>query len=278
MLKLRVITALVLLLVLAAVGYFPALFAPVLCIFFAVAIWECFRLFGSKHPLLGATVWTLGFALALFASDLFATPFLFALATAIWGIRLMPALAIGLPPIAGIFNRLLCLMYVIAIFACFSAINLLFHISASYLFSVMAIVWLADSGAYFVGRKYGKRKLAPTISPGKSWEGALGGWVIVLLATAALTFLAAQYPLLNATLSETFPVKLYTEWGWIKGGGAITLLVIVSVIGDLFESQLKRRIGFKDSSGVLPGHGGVLDRIDALIPVLPLAALFNTWL
>jgi phosphatidate cytidylyltransferase len=129
----------------------------------------------------------------------------------------------------------------------------------------MAIVWIADIGAYFAGKAFGKRKLAPSISPGKSWEGAIGGAIAVLVLTSASVYFTA--------LHDTFATHVQRSLGW---GGLIAvmlLVVVASVVGDLFESMLKRRAGMKDSSKLLPGHGGVLDRIDALIPVLPLATL-----
>jgi phosphatidate cytidylyltransferase len=119
------------------------------------------------------------------------------------------------------------------------------------LFAVL-IIWAADSGAYFVGSRFGKRKLAPRISPGKSWEGLVGG-----LATAALVAIAAM-PVLGVPWSST-PAFV-----------ALTLITVaVSVVGDLFESLLKRHAGAKDSSDLIPGHGGMLDRIDSLLAALP---------
>jgi phosphatidate cytidylyltransferase len=128
----------------------------------------------------------------------------------------------------------------------------------------MAIVWVADIGAYFAGRAFGKRKLAPSISPGKTWEGVAGGLVAVLVLAA----LAAQLP-------ETFQAQLLVRYGWFKWVLFLGLFVAASVVGDLFESMLKRRAEVKDSSGLLPGHGGVLDRIDALVPTMPLAYLLS---
>lgn len=272
MLKTRVITALLLLAVLLLVLYFnsfPA-FALVVTIFFAAAAWESFRLFHLKYPVVGAAIWTAVFAFILLKEAFAEATLLFGLCVAIWVVRLAPSLAVGLPPLESISNRLLSNIYGIGILGCFIAIAALFKHSPLYLFSVMAIVWIADIGAYFSGKAFGKRKLAPSISPGKSWEGAIGGWLAVL----ALTAVTITLPM----LTDTFAVKLQAKWGWFGWLAVMTLLVAASIVGDLFESQLKRRAGMKDSSNLLPGHGGVLDRIDALIPVLPLAVLFNAWL
>lgn len=268
----RVITAVVLLVVLLSVMFLGnwLLFCATLTVFFAAAAWEAGRLFGNRRPLPVAIVWTLLFGYLLWwLARADATRFigLFALCTAIWAIRLFPALAMGLPPLQGLGNRLMNGIYGIALIGCFLAIAALFSHSAVYLLSVMAIVWIADIGAYFSGKAFGKRKLAPSISPGKSWEGAIGGWLAVLVLGAV----AAASPL----LSDTFPAHVRGRLGWLGLILVLTLLVVASVVGDLFESQLKRRAGFKDSSNLLPGHGGVLDRIDALLPVLPLAVLFD---
>lgn len=271
MLKTRVITAVVLLavLLLAIFSGIPLVFTVVAIAFFAAAAWECLRLFGNRQPLLGAALWTLAFAwLALFGR--IDGPILPALCVVIWALRLTPSLAMGLPPAGGIGDRLLMGIYGVAILGAFVAVLALFARSALYMFSVMAIVWLADIGAYFSGKAFGKRKLAPSISPGKSWEGAIGGTIIVLLAGAAT--------LATPALQDTFAVQLYLKWGWAGFLAILILMTAASVVGDLFESQLKRRSGMKDSSNLLPGHGGVLDRIDALIPTLPLAVLVGYWM
>lgn len=272
MLKTRIRTALVLLAVLLAVLYTGSflLFALVATVFFAAAAWESFRLFSVKQPLISATIWTGAFVAIVMYGDVANAPKLFGLCVAIWAVRLVPSLLIGLPPLDGIGNRLLNGVYGIAVLGCFVAIIMLFKHSALYMLSVMAIVWVADIGAYFVGKTFGKHKLAPMISPGKSWEGAIGGLALVLLLAAASTALPM--------LADTFAVRLHAKWGWIGFVVGMSLLVVASVVGDLFESQLKRRAGMKDSSNLLPGHGGVLDRIDALIPALPLAAFFYSWL
>jgi phosphatidate cytidylyltransferase len=187
------------------------------------------------------------------------------------GFSLTPSLAMGLPQFEGVGNRLFNGIYGIAILGCFVAILALYKHSGLYLFSVMAIVWVADIGAYFSGKAFGKHKLAPSISPGKSWEGAIGGWFAVLM-------LAASSLALPLGLNDTFPVRLYARFGLLGFVVALSMIVAASIVGDLVESQLKRRAGMKDSSSLLPGHGGVLDRIDALIPTLPLAVLLDFWM
>ena len=138
----------------------------------------------------------------------------------------------------------------------------------NFLLSVLALVWTADIGAYFAGRALGGRlthgaKLARNISPGKSWEGVWGGMAGVLLLAAGWAWLDdAARPSLFARLHQAGPL-------WLALG--VLLLAGMSVVGDLAESLVKRSAGMKDSSGLLPGHGGVLDRIDALLPTLPLA-------
>lgn len=128
------------------------------------------------------------------------------------------------------------------------------------LLAVAAVVWVADIAAYFGGRAFGKNKLAPEISPGKSWEGVWCGvaGVFVYGTAAGLTVLPQ-------------PVE---RFGWLVFFGLLGVLAALSVMGDLFESLLKRQSGVKDSSGLLPGHGGLLDRIDSLTSTLPLAALW----
>lgn len=118
---------------------------------------------------------------------------------------------------------------------------------------VVMVVWIADSAAYFAGKAFGRHKLAPEISPGKTWEGVAGAAVAVTLYGLALSLM--------------FDISL-----WLVVG--LLLLMVLSIIGDLFESLLKRQAGLKDSGGILPGHGGILDRVDGLTSTLPLAALY----
>jgi phosphatidate cytidylyltransferase len=129
--------------------------------------------------------------------------------------------------------------------------------------AAMAIVWIADTAAYFSGRAFGRRKLAPYISPGKTWEGVYGAWVAVgVYALALVPFATAAGVRVPVT---TWSIALWVVLALVLAG--------ISVLGDLFESLLKRNASVKDSGAILPGHGGVLDRIDALLAAMPLAAL-----
>lgn len=125
-----------------------------------------------------------------------------------------------------------------------------------WLLTALVIVWAADSGAYFAGRRFGRHKLAPRISPNKTLEGVAGGLVAGLLAAGLFGWIA------GVELSNV---------GWLMLVATIT--VLASVLGDLFESLLKRHAGAKDSGTLIPGHGGVLDRIDGVLAALPVFAL-----
>ncbi len=147
----------------------------------------------------------------------------------------------------------------------------------NFLLSVLVLVWAADVFAYFFGKALGgrwiKTKLAVTISPGKSWEGVLGGMLGVLLV--ALVWAEVDQALAPADLSL---FSLLWAKGWWVALPALLFMAAMSVVGDLVESLVKRSAGMKDSSGLLPGHGGVLDRIDALLPTLPLAMMLVFWI
>ncbi len=123
---------------------------------------------------------------------------------------------------------------------------------------VMCLVWVADSAAYFAGRRFGKTKLAPSISPGKTWEGVAGAIFGVTVYVALVWAFSPEFSSLRM-----LPALMLAAWWW----------VVLAVMGDLFESAIKRQAGVKDSGALLPGHGGLLDRIDALTSTLPLAAL-----
>jgi phosphatidate cytidylyltransferase len=143
----------------------------------------------------------------------------------------------------------------------------------NYLLSVLCIVWAADIAAYFGGRAFGRNKLAPSISPGKSWEGVVSGMLGVLVLAAFWLMLDAR---IAADSASVFTL-LKQRFGLLLMALALLALTGMSVVGDLFESLIKRAVGAKDSSALLPGHGGVLDRVDALLPVLPCALALTTW-
>src|SRR5690606_7223407 len=141
-----------------------------------------------------------------------------------------------------------------------------------FLLSVLTLVWMADVAAYAGGRAFGQRKLAPTLSPGKSWEGVFSGLLGVLLLAGAWLWWDNGRSVQEASLFTRL---------WASGALFAVISVVglsaMSVVGDLLASLVKRGAGMKDSSQLLPGHGGVLDRVDALLPVLPLAMLLATF-
>ena len=274
MLKTRVVTALVLLAVfLAALFCLPPLgwllFATLVA---AVAAWEwgaLMALAGASRVALGVGLAVIGLGLALL--DPAALGLAPGFAEAGWRLGrwfYVPAAAfwlLGAPlwlrrrwplpkSLLGVAIGLLLIL------PTWLALVQLRQVGALALIAIMAVVWLADIAAYFFGRAFGRHKLAPAISPGKTWEGAAGGALAVVVYGFALA------PRLPGVLADNFPLLLLV----------LIVLTAISVMGDLFESLLKRLAGLKDSSNVLPGHGGVLDRIDSLTSTLPLVAL--VWL
>jgi len=266
MLKQRIITAVILL-----VGFLAALLAlpdigwSLLSVaIVAVGASEWARLSSMDKPQTNRYLaLTLIFMLALAALHNFATPdvqlipfLLVYIAAAVFWILAVPAWMIsgwkpGSPHLLGLTGWLVLLPTGLAIME-------LRAISPWLLLGLMALVWVADSAAYFAGRRFGKNKLAPAISPGKTWEGVAGA----LLAVGVYVFIVAYATGLNKQYL-VFPPGVMAAWWWVG----------LSIIGDLFESMIKRQAGVKDSGTILPGHGGLLDRIDALTPTLPLAAL-----
>lgn len=272
MLKTRVITAIVLLALLLPVLFqtSPWPFAWVTVLLMGAAGWEWARLNGL--PGSGAVAAGLALALVcvwtLLMGELHAPPpWVWSLASLTWvlgGAYALRAGPAGWPRIAR--EARLALGALLLWGAWLAIVQAKVH-GINFLLSVFCLVWMADIAAYFCGRAFGKRKLAPAISPGKSWEGVWGGLVGVLL----LGFTWVH--VIDVRLAVDSP-SLFTLL--VQRHGVVSLLAIVflgamSVVGDLFESLVKRAVGAKDSSGLLPGHGGVLDRIDALLPVFPLA-------
>ncbi|OZI18459.1 phosphatidate cytidylyltransferase [Bordetella genomosp. 9] len=159
----------------------------------------------------------------------------------------------------------LTLFAILALLAAWAVLALFFMThGAIFLLSLLALVWAADIAAYFGGRALGRRKLAPRVSPGKTIEGAICG------VAAAVIWIGVS-SLWPGTFGHAL-VQRWTLWGALP---IAALLGVLSIVGDLFESLLKRRAGRKDSSHLLPGHGGVYDRIDAILPVAPVALLLS---
>ena len=155
------------------------------------------------------------------------------------------------------YGSQLALMGVVILTAAITAMFYLWQLSPWWLMYVFLMVWCADSGAYFVGRKLGRRKMAPNVSPNKSMEGLAGGLVTGLLLVIAISVIKLQL----------------TGSALIAFVALSALTILASVLGDLFESMLKRRANVKDSGTILPGHGGILDRIDSLLSATPIFAL-----
>jgi len=260
MLKTRVITALLLVAGLAFIlfGLPPLAAVLTFAAIAALAAWEWGGLMRQDQP---ARV-MYAFVLLLFCWQLTVAapqlvPLLLAVSVAFW-ILVVPFWFRFKWTLAGndFFGYLLGALVILPTWAAMVALH---AVSVWLLLAAMALVWVADIAAYFAGRTFGKRKLAPAISPGKTWEGVAGAVVGVLIYGG---FVLSFSPLAGR-LPWPLPVLVLL----------LILLTAVSVMGDLFESLLKRQAGIKDSSNLLPGHGGVLDRIDALTSALPLAAL-----
>ena len=277
MLKQRIITAVVLLAILLPALFWPSAvpFAVVTLVLIAAGAWEWGRLngLGQAAAMLAAAVclflcagsWWLG----LLDRRL---PVLWTIAGGLWvlgGAWLLRSGVAGWPLIS---QPLRLAGGVLALWLAWLAVAQARVIGVNFLLSVLVLVWVADIFAYIAGRTFGlkftRRKLAPTISPGKSWEGVWGGMAGVLVLAAAWTAMDAG---LQAQVPSLY-TRLAARGGWLLALAAI-FLAAMSVVGDLVESLVKRSAGVKDSSQLLPGHGGVLDRVDALLPTLPLALM-----
>ncbi|MDO8280917.1 MAG: phosphatidate cytidylyltransferase [Burkholderiaceae bacterium] len=277
MLKQRVITAVVLLaLLLPALFYAsPEPFCLLVLVLIGAGAWEWGRLNGQS----GLRAWALALVCVLACLAAWAAgwmvrpmPLLWTVAGAAWvgigawllhrGVDGWARVPVALRLVGGLLA--LSLAWLAAAQARVIGIN--------FLLSVLVLVWVADIGAYFAGRAFGTRftrgKLAPSISPGKSWEGVWGGMVGVLVLAGAWVWADAAA---RAGVGSLY-TRLYGVGAWLLVI-AVLFLAAMSVVGDLVESLIKRSAGVKDSSGLLPGHGGVLDRVDALLPALPLAMM-----
>jgi phosphatidate cytidylyltransferase len=282
MLKQRVITAIVLLVVLLAAGLAPSIW-PLIALFSlaaACALWEWLRLVwpvrSSRFP---ALFGSLSFVVFLFLAPslvempadgaypglAYAIEYGLVLPVAVLWVLVIPWLVIrgqSQSDPGSAWLSAFGLFAVVAVWYCLTRLYLL-H-GAWFVVSLMALIWCADIAAYFSGKAFGRHKLAPKVSPGKTWEGVFGGVLAAVLWVLVSAHIHGSFAQLVVS-GLSLPVVILIS----------AFLAALSIVGDLFESLLKRRAGMKDSSQLLPGHGGVYDRIDALLPVAPLALLIT---
>ncbi len=277
MLRQRIITALVLLAILLPAMFWssPEPLITFTLLLIAAGAWEWGRLNGLGQTgsvftaavclLLCSLSWVMGMQAA-------PNPLLWTIAGSAWVLVGAWLLRTGVAGWSQIPRALRLVGGVLALWLAWLAMAQARTIGVNFILSVLVLVWVADIFAYFAGRAFGlkftRSKLAPSISPGKSWEGVWGGMAGVLV-------LALCWAIADASLHATVPSlysRLAARGWWLLILGAV-FMAAMSVVGDLVESLIKRAAGVKDSSGLLPGHGGVLDRVDALLPTLPLAMM-----
>ena len=280
MLKQRIITALVLLAILLPAVFYPSpqAFVAVALVLIAAGAWEWARL--NQCSPTGAMVsgvlcasmcllsWYAGL-LQLSLNPVWIT------SGGLWVIMGAWLLNGGVKVWATVPRPLRLIGGVAALWVAWLAVAQARIMGINFLFSVLVLVWVADISAYFAGRALGgrffSRKLAPTISPGKTWEGACGGLIGVVVCAFLWRGIDS-----SGTMGDA---SIYTRMANVHNAFmvlAVLFLATMSIVGDLVESLFKRSAGVKDSSGLLPGHGGVLDRVDALLPTLPLAMMMAT--
>jgi len=259
----RVVTAAVLLAVLLIVFFrLPAPAAiGVLGVFVTVAAWEWSAFLPLKR-LFGRLAYTL-FLLVLMAGSMWLFPVRVALQPLLWLSLLWWCIAfiwiLRFPtPIGPVVGAVCGLLVLVPAWAALVSLLKIPGRGPEYVLFVLMIVWAADVGAYFVGRRLGRTKLAPKVSPGKTWEGFVGGLI--------------------AAVGTSLCGSVWFGWSpWFLLPLAISVTAI-SVVGDLTVSMFKRNAGLKDSGNLFPGHGGVLDRIDSVTAAVPLFALEVTWI
>lgn len=277
MLKQRVITALIMLAIVLPTLFFtsPWPFCALALFFMAAGAWEWAKLNGMQAA--GAISFAgvfivlaaLGWYLGLIQHPL---PVVWILATGFWVLIsawLLKTGVTGWTQIPVILRRIVGML---ALLLAWLAVAQARVQGVNFLMSVLTLVWVADSFAYFAGRTWGGKftanKLAPTVSPGKSWEGVWGGFFGVFLLAILWVWADSHW---NSAVASLYS-RLQGQ-NLVLMTIALLFLTAMSVVGDLIESLIKRSAGVKDSSGLLPGHGGVLDRVDALLPTLPIAMM-----
>jgi phosphatidate cytidylyltransferase len=279
MLKQRVITAVVLLLILLPALFYPnpAAFSFLALVLISAGAWEWARLTGytGTAPYATGVLCFLLCAAAWWAGAL-QPPFPWSSAWlvvgAVWVLGSGLLLRGGVDAWRALPKPFRMFCGIVVLVVAWLAVAQARVIGVNFLLSAMVLVWVADIFAYFAGKTLGGRffaqKLAPSISPGKSWEGVCGGLLGVIVLALCWHWADQAYA---ASVPSIYSVLHGMGWWmlWI----APVFLAYMSVVGDLMESLLKRAAGAKDSSGLLPGHGGVLDRIDALLPALPLVMM-----
>lgn len=290
MLKQRVITAIVLLLIL--IGSYmlgPVAFAGVMAIAFILAQWEWLKLSGLNSIISALIAVVVGGSAAaitylvsldlqvinhasqeyqqLYANLSGMFVMYLTVITLLWvgiSIRVFFARKTGLPVnrivvgITGVFFPPAAWLAFVAMYATFGI---------SMVISLLAIVWVADIMAYFTGMAFGKHRMSPAISPKKSWEGVAGGMLSVMILGLLFAWFAPEIKTIPGVIVESMGALVWIIIAYI--------LVSLSIVGDLFESALKRQAGIKDSSNLLPGHGGFYDRLDAMMPTLPAGFLLT---
>ncbi|BDX21797.1 phosphatidate cytidylyltransferase [Polynucleobacter sp. TUM22923] len=270
MLKTRIITAAVLLAVLLPILFLlPAFYlGAFFLIAFTAAAWEWSRMIAPQAKWAAVLYALFCLVVILFLLGMQAAAWQFSLlmiAVLFWFFIAPFILAKGMDLSFQRFKPFYSIVGLIILPATWFALVFLRELGLVFLLTSIALVWVADIGAYFIGKAFGKHKLAIQISPGKSVEGAVGGLLLCYL----YAFLCVAYLPLGDSLFGAWAIR----FGWVPMFLMVTVLAAFSIFGDLFESQLKRLAGVKDSSFLLPGHGGVLDRVDALLPTMPIAAL-----
>lgn len=277
MLRLRVITALILapLIIWSVLAFSHRGLAIELGLILTVAAWEWARLSGLTHNVTRIAFGILSMLIMLALTWLLHDamdwlPWLLYANLIWWLIGLVMVMRFKTPPeqlpvqfngINILLNLLAGLLIIGGAFVALTGLHRFSEHGAMYILILLVFIWVADIAAYFTGKKFGKHKLAPFVSPGKTWEGVAGAAVAVIVAAFVIGKIM-QYPPMNNP-----PVNL----------PLFALLVLVtiafSILGDLTESLFKRRAGIKDSSQLLPGHGGILDRIDSLMAAAPIFLL-----